>query len=541
LSNGLWLEDAARVERPPAALEGSEFRLAELIAALSLATDLGNGFPMEKALRNCLLSVGICRVMGVKDRDLYDVYYLALLRFIACTSYAYEEATAFGGEDNSFRGDFAPLDHARPSEMLRAAATTLGRGTGPARRARAIGTFLTKGKDVVAGMVAANCEVAVRLAERLRMTTGVCVSLSQMHERWDGKGSPDHLSGEEITLPLRILLLAHVIEIFNRVHGREAALEVARSRAGGQLDPDVAKAFLAEAPSLLDQIDSGDVWGAVLDAEPEPRERIPLRRLDEIARAFADFVDLKSPYMLGHSSGVAALAGAAADTLGLADADVGALRLAALLHDLGRASVPNGIWDKRGPLSPAEWERVRLHPYYSERILSQSPALAGLASIAGMHHERLDSSGYHRAAPAALQSVSTRILGAADVFHALTEPRPHRMAFSPDAAARAIEAEVSAGRLDRAASEAVLEAAGQVMRRACSPRPAGLTDREIEVLRLLARGDSKKQIAARLFISPSTAHQHVAHIYAKVGISSRAAAALFAMENDLLGPPLDQK
>jgi HD-GYP domain-containing protein (c-di-GMP phosphodiesterase class II) len=210
---------------------------------------------------------------------------------------------------------------------------------------------------------------------------------------------------------------------------------------------------------------------------------------------------------------------------------VTALRRAALLHDLGRAGVSTAVWEKRGPLTSSEWEQVRLHAYHTERILSRSAALAPLAQLAGMHHERLDGSGYHRGAPASVQSKSARVLAAADVYHALTEDRPHRPAMAQEPAARVLETQPG---LDREAVAAVLETAGQHRGRVPTPWAAGLSDREVEVLRLLARGRSERQIAQALFISASTVHTHVTHIYEKAGVSTRASAALFAMEHGLL-------
>lgn len=231
---------------------------------------------------------------------------------------------------------------------------------------------------------------------------------------------------------------------------------------------------------------------------------------------------------------MARLAEAAARKLGCSDSDVAAVRRAALLHDLGRASVSNGIWDKPDRLTTSEWERVRLHPYYTERVLEKAPALRSLARLAGGHHERLDGSGYHRGDPAALLPLPTRVLAAADAYHAMTELRPHRPAFSPEAAAVELAKEVGAGRLDRDAANGVLEAAGQ---RAQMPRrdwPAGLSDREVDVIRLAVRGRSNRQMAAELFVSEDTVKTHLRHVYEKVGFSSRAGLALFAMENDLL-------
>jgi HD-GYP domain-containing protein (c-di-GMP phosphodiesterase class II)/DNA-binding CsgD family transcriptional regulator len=245
---------------------------------------------------------------------------------------------------------------------------------------------------------------------------------------------------------------------------------------------------------------------------------------------------VKSPYFLGHSSGVARLGEEAATRLGLGDEEATAVRRSGLLHDLGRVGVSNLVWDKPGPLTASEWEQVRLHAYHTERILARSPVLGRLAQIAGMHHERTDGSGYHRGATAGAIPIAARVLAAADVFQALTEPRPHRAAFAPEQTARQVEAMVAAGALDPEATRAVCEAAGVALRRTPGTWPAGLTDREVEVLRLLARGRSKKEIAKTLVIAPGTVHTHTVHIYEKLGVSTRAGVALFAMEHGLLRP-----
>ena len=245
------------------------------------------------------------------------------------------------------------------------------------------------------------------------------------------------------------------------------------------------------------------------------------------------FVDLKSPYTLGHARAVADLAGEAGAQLGLVEADVRVLRRAGIAHGLGQLGVSNAIWDKRGPLGAGEWERVRMCPYLTERMLHQSEALAPLGAIAVQHRERLDGSGYPRGLSGAAISRAARILGAADAYHAMREPRPYRPQRSAEEAARELRGDVTAGRLDAEAVEAVLGAAGhRVVRR--REGPAGLTSREVEVLRLLARGLSNKEIAEQLVISPKTAGSHIEHIYAKIDASSRATASLFAMRHGLL-------
>jgi HD-GYP domain-containing protein (c-di-GMP phosphodiesterase class II) len=233
--------------------------------------------------------------------------------------------------------------------------------------------------------------------------------------------------------------------------------------------------------------------------------------------------------MVGHSRATADLAWSAAPA-----PERDTVRCAGLVHDLGRVAIANGVWAKQGPLSDGEWEQVRLHAYYAERVLSRCPALADLLPLVSMHHERCDGSGYHRGSRALDTPPSARLLAAADAYQAMTQARPHRAAYRPDDAAHELEREAAAGRLDRQAVEAVLAAVGHQPARSRSEWPAGLSDREVEVLRLISTGHSKKEVARRLVISPSTADHHVRHIYDKVGVSTRAGATLFALQHHLL-------
>jgi HD-GYP domain-containing protein (c-di-GMP phosphodiesterase class II) len=284
---------------------------------------------------------------------------------------------------------------------------------------------------------------------------------------------------------------------------------------------------------ILEGLDDADTWDAVIDAEPALAVVLSWDRFDAALLAIANFVDLKSPYSLGHSHAVAELVAAAGAQLGLPWTEVLTLRRAGLVHDFGRLGVSNAIWDKREPLGTGEWERVRLHPYLTERMLQQSAALAPLGAIAVQHRERLDGSGYPRGLIGAAICRPARILGAADAYQAMREPRPHRTERSAEDAAAELRADVKAGRLDIDAVEAVLGAAGhRVSRR--REGPAGLTTREVEVLRLLTRGLSNKEVAKTLVISPKTAGNHIEHIYSKIGASTRATASLFAMQHGLL-------
>jgi HD-GYP domain-containing protein (c-di-GMP phosphodiesterase class II) len=316
-------------------------------------------------------------------------------------------------------------------------------------------------------------------------------------------------------------------------------MEVARERRGAQFDPEIVDEFCRHADDLLPTTDEETDWIALIDAEPGLRTRLTEAEIDNALEAVADFTDLRSTYFAGHSRGVADLAAAAAQDAGLTKADVVLSRRAGLLHDLGGHGIPVTIWDKPGPLTAAERERVRLHPYYTERMLARPAMLAQLGVIAASHHERLDGSGYHRALGTTAIPMPARLIAAADAYHAMTEPRAYRPAMSADQAAKEVRSAVSSGRLDGEAVDAVLAAAGHKRRKRRSG-PAGLTPREVEVLTLIARGASNRQVARALNITPKTAGTHIERIYTKIGASTRATATLYAVQHGLLDPSVDE-
>jgi HD-GYP domain-containing protein (c-di-GMP phosphodiesterase class II) len=507
-----------------------ELRLADLLAALSLTTDLAMGQAPEKAIRATVVATELARHLGVPESDVADVYYATLLKHLGCTAPSHEEVQVFGPEDLEARPVAERTDVASRREMLESA-RTIGRGAGLARP-RYLARALVSGKEATASILRAVCEVAAQMAERLDLGPAVGHALYESLERWDGRGAPRGLRAEDIALPARIAEPATQAIISHRLGGTDAALAMVARRSGGWFDPAVAGAFHAVGPGVLERLEAQDPWTAVLEAEPHPVRRVPAERLEAIAEAFGDMVDLKSPFTLGHSSGVARIAEDAAGRLKLPDPR--SVRVAALLHDLGRAAVGTGVWEKAGPLTTTEWERVRLHPYHTERILARSEVLEPLARIAGMHHERQDGTGYHHGASAAEVPAAARVLAVADAYQAMTQDRAHRSARSLEAAAEAVTADAGRGRFDPEVVRAVVEAAGLRPARARTGWPAGLSDREVEVLRLVARGRSNRAIAKELVISPRTAEHHVQHIYAKIGASTRAAAAMFAMEHGLL-------
>ena len=515
----------------PAARPGVS--LAELLAVLSLAADLGMGQPMEHVLRQCLISLRLAQRLGLSEADREVVYYASLLAWVGCHVDAYEQAKWFG-DDTALKADFRRVDFATatvgPLFMLR----HLGAGRPMTERARLGVAFPGDGRRAAEAMLENHWLAADALAARLGLAQRVRDSVEQTFERWDGRGVPKGAKGEEILVTSRLITLADVVEVFYRAGGTDAAVAVARQRRGTQFDPQIVDVFVGQAASLFAGLDEVSSWDAVIGAEPALGMRLTGPELDAALEAIADFADVKSPCTIGHSRGVADLAGEAARMFGLGGQAATMVRRAALVHDLGRLGVPNTIWDKPGRLSHSETERVRLHPYLTERMLVCSPGLAPLAAIAVQHHERLDGSGYPRGLSGGALSPEGRVLAAADFYHSRTEPRPHRPACAPDAAAAGLGAEARAGRIDGGAAAAVLSAAGHPATRR-PVRPAGLTGREMEVLQLLARGLSNKEIAERLVISRKTVGHHVEHIYAKTGTANRALASLFAANHGLIG------
>jgi HD-GYP domain-containing protein (c-di-GMP phosphodiesterase class II) len=358
-------------------------------------------------------------------------------------------------------------------------------------------------------------------------------TLFQHSEAWNGEGAPRGLKGDDIVSAARIQRLSEDAAFFDDMGGVDLAVEALRKRAGGVLDPDLVEAFVADADDLLAEANAGDPRDRIMEIEPHPVAERPEADLVSVAAAFADAADLKTPFMHNHSTRVAELAIQAASRGGLDSAATESLHLAALLHDIGRVGVSDVIWEKPGRLTTAEWELVRMHPYHSERILAVSRTLQPIARLAGLHHERLDGSGYYRGCAASEIPMAARILAAADAFVAMTQRRPYRPAMEPDRAAEELRADARAGKLDPDAVAAVLEGAGQG-KRAENLRPLGLSDREIEVLRLVAQGHSNPEIAELLTISRRTAEHHVQHIYSKIGVSTRPGAALFAVQQNLL-------
>ena len=500
-----------------------------------MVSDLGFALPPQMAMRSCLVATALARNIDLSDSDVRDCFYTALLMHIGCISVAHETTMAFG-DDLVFNKAYSRTNLSDPQDIASTMMPEITRAMAPGPRTRVTEFGIVHGADGGRRVDTGVCEVARYTARRVGLPESTQRALHEVYEWWNGGWAPRGLAGDDIAIAARIAHAAAIAAYFDHVADDDAAVTALRARAGTILDPAIVETFASDSHSFLREANEGDPRDRILEVEPMPVVERTGTGMREVAAAFGDVTDLKIPFLHGHAGDVARLATGAARRLGLSKAEIDRLEIAALLHDVGRAGVSNAIWEKRGRLTRAEWEQVRMHGYHSERILATSPSLEHTATIAGMHHERLDGSGYHRCSTAAAVPMPARILAAADAFSAMTQDRPHRPARSPDAAAHDLTEEVRAGRLDADATAAVLAEGGQPVQRRMAPHPAGLSDREVDVLRLLAEGKSNAEIADRLFISRRTAEHHVQHIYTKVGLSTRPAAALFAMEHGLIGP-----
>lgn len=505
-------------------------RLAELCSAISLFTDLGTGQPAEHAMRTTLTAMRLADVVDLTPDARSELYYTSLLRFFGCSADAAATASAVGGDEAAFYGAMAPASMGSTRDQLRTLTKAIAPGaSGPARARRLLATIADRAG--AERMLLPHCEVGARLASRMALPDGVSDALSVAYARWDGNGVPAGVAGDEIPLSMRIAIVAREIVLWSDRDDGDVADVLARRR-GTSLDPTIVDAALRDLGALMIP-GTADLWDETLDAEPSPRRMLSGTTLDDALTALADFADLKIPETARHSRGVAELAADAARLSGAGNDHVEEVRRAALLHDLGRVGVPNTVWSHPGRLTSTQWEAVRLHAYYGERILTRTTGLGTIAQLAGSDHERTDGSGYHRGSIGDLDS-AVAILAAADACQAMSQPRPHRGALPPGEIAAELRTDVHTGRLPGHAVETVLAVATGATTPIETRRPANLTEREVDVLRFVARGATNKQSARALGISPKTIGTHIEHIYAKAGVTTRAAATLFAIEHDLL-------
>lgn len=522
---------------PAPSTPAPRLRLGEFVATLALAQDNAFGQPLESQLRSCLLATWMCETAGFSPDVRDTAYWVALVRYIGCTGHAHELATLFGDEI-AILGRSLVHDSGNPAEVVGDIIHYATSWREPDDRDRMVKVIQQTVREWAVHNFASGCEVADMLVQRLGLGQAVRDSIRFTYERWNGVGFPTHTGGEAIPLPMRIVHLSHDMEAIGRIFSPERAIEAAKERRGRTYDPAIVDLFVAHGTEWFARLAKLETWDAVLDLEPTPHRMLEGEALDEALAVAADFIDLKSPFMNGHSRRCAQLVADASRVLGFSEDDVARGRRAALIHDFGITGVPNSIWDKPGRLTRSEFDRVEVHPMLTEQMLRRSPALAALNSVACAHHEKCDGSGYHKRVRSDAVDSGACVLAAVEVYVGMTTDRADRDALSPEDASVELRRLASEGIIEPRASRAVLVAAGHGEPRARtvsrSKHAGGLTRRQVDVLRLASRGLTTSQIADRLHISTKTADHHIQHIYTKIGVSTRAAAALWASQHALV-------
>jgi len=534
------VQSPRRLDDPPPGC----LRTADLLGALSLAADLATGLPAGHAVRSCYLGMHIADRLQLPAEHQAALYYAELLMDAGCTAWTSHLAAAIMGDEIDARRDlYFFTDRGSPVEVMNWLREYMAVGAPVHVRVRQSIDFALHGKDSLREAFRNTCEVAKRFAQRLGMSEEVQTALLSVFEQWDG-GGPNGARGDLVPITSRIVYATSFLGAFHHMGGRQAAIHLAEQRRGKAFDPTVVDAFLSLSKDdrFWEGLERESVWRTALAMEPQsPHRYLREEKLEDVALAFADFADLKSFYTAGHSRRVGDLAEGMARRMRLPPGEVATIRRAGLMHDVGLVTVPSFALNKpHEKLTPVEWESIRLHPYHGERILSRVQVLEPVVPLVAAHHERMDGTGYYRSLLKAQIPLGARVIGVADRFDDLTHEAPDHPALEPEEALARIREEAGAGFCPDCVEALVGHVRGDgsaaPARKRSHPRewPAGLTDREVEILRLLTKGLNRRAMADQLFLSEHTVRHHLEHIYNKLGVSTRVAATLFAVEHDLL-------
>lgn len=407
-------------------------RLAELLGALSYALDITEGQPPGHCVRACWIGMHVGEELGLSQAELWELYYVLLLKDLGCSSNAARICELYLADDLTFKAEFKLLDGSL-SQALSFVMSHTGLKSGLAERFKAIVNILQNGGEIVQELIETRCQRGAAIARQLRFSDDVAHGIACLDEHWNGAGKPEGRAGGDIPIYARIALLAQVVDVFHTEGGAAAALMETSKRSGGWFDPAVVDAFacVARDPTFWSALKSEDLEKRIFALEPAQQAvELDDDYLDDIAAAFGQVVDAKSPYTAGHSTRVALYADLVGEALGLPPERRRWLRRAALLHDIGKLGVSNAVLDKPGKLDADEWTAVQAHAAHTFQILSRIESFGELARVAASHHEKLDGTGYPLGLREAEISLETRIISAADFFDALTADRPYRPAMS---------------------------------------------------------------------------------------------------------------
>ena len=362
----------------------------------------------------------------------------------------------------------------------------------------------------------------------MQLDSEVVNALTCVFEHSDGSGQPLGRQGKEIPLSAQIVAVVSEFEIFARNFGMEKAQRMLTARSGSIHEKSLVEIVTKNADDWLSSL-SQNGTSMTEDRQHGPGLFVPLQLL-------ADVIDLKLPWLLGHSRAVSRLADKVAVLLALPGPNRSRVRIAGLIHGLGRAAIPNAIWNKSGPLSAAEWEKARLSPYWTARAAKAIKGLQLEAEMASHTFERLDGSGYFRNTSQSGTPLDQRILPAVNAFLGMQADRPWRPALSRPEALAILKDLARQGKFDIRIVEIIEAASSQGVLKTPHATAASdtLTPRETDVLRRISLGDSNKDAAAHLGISPSTVRTHMESVFRKLACNSRSAATLRASTLGLL-------
>ncbi len=409
-----------------------EIQISQLISALSFALDLTEGQPMGHAARACMIGIRLADAIHLGEKEQEDLYYALLLKDAGCSSNASKMFQILGTDEIDAKGATKTLDWRQVKlPQIRYLLARVRTGSPWRERAAAMLHVAVHSKQQTHELIHIRCERGAYIAGRIGLAKDTARAIYCLDEHWDGGGYPEGLRGHAIPVMARIMNLAQTLEVFHATYGSQAAMRIARRRSGRWFDPELVKAAVSldKGGQLWQGLDDTDAVAQVVALKPAlGRLKADDASLENICEAFAEVIDAKSNYTYSHSTGVTQAAVGIAVIMGLSRAKVTLIRRAALLHDIGKLSVPNSILEKPGKLTADEWECVRKHPYYTYAILGRVAGFQDLAEIAAAHHEKLDGSGYYRGLKAEQLSLPARILAVADIYDALAADRPYRSA-----------------------------------------------------------------------------------------------------------------
>jgi len=431
------VDDSLGVTPTPSHLAPESVRVSEVLAALSFALDLTEGQPMGHSLRSCLIGMELAERLELPMQERRDLYYALMLKDVGCSSNSARVFELFGGDDREAKRELKRVDWANYFKAARYAMAQADPGAPWYVRARRIAHLARQGPGVATELVRTRCERGAAIVSRLGFGPRVAEAVRSLDEHWDGSGEPHGLEGPAIPMASRIMGIAQTMDVFAMIHGPRAAGEIVAARRGRWFDPTLVAA--AEDLELLlagwCAMDEGLLGREAAAAEPGGAALLAgPGTLDRIAQGFAEVIDAKSPFTGEHSSRVTEISVRLSEAVGYTPEQVTGLRRAALLHDIGKLSVSNAILDKPDKLTEDEWDAVRMHPYYSRRILQHVRGFEEIAHVAGCHHERIDGQGYYEGLEGSQIPLSAQIISAADIFDALSSERPYRPALGPEVA-----------------------------------------------------------------------------------------------------------